>query len=70
MEEEATQVPVAPNKMVLIGDEGVGKTTILSRFMTGQFTDSGNHTKSTAEHRKELSTESGEKVQVSQLVLQ
>lgn len=60
-EEETVQTP---NKIVLIGDEGVGKTTIFARFMKGQFVDSDGHTKSMAEHRKELTTESGKKVQV------
>ena len=53
-----------PNKMVLIGDEDVGKTTIFTRFSKGKFVDSCEKTTAGAEHRKVLTTGNGSKVEV------
>ena len=49
------------NKVVLVGDVGVGKTTIFTRFMTGK--PEGN-THKVSEHEKTLTVD-GEETSVS-----
>lgn len=41
------------NKVVLMGDEGVGKTSMFLRFKTGRFVETTTSTRYQAEHYKE-----------------
>ena len=41
------------NKVVLIGDEGVGKTAMFQRFKYNDFVEQTSHTRYEAEHRRE-----------------
>ena len=40
----SSSVPITGNKIVLLGDSGVGKTCIISRFISGQFDANVNST--------------------------
>ena len=62
--EEGNYSSETSNKVVLIGNQDVGKTTIFSRFKTGRFVNHIEQTKLAAEHCKELTTESGRRVEV------
>ena len=62
--EEGNSACQTANKVVLIGNQDVGKTTIFSRFKTGRFVNNTEQTKVAAEHCKEVTTESGRRVQV------
>lgn len=53
----------ATNKIVLIGDEGVGKTTIFQRFKYDRFVEEISHTRYEAEHCREWDVD-GRTVQV------
>lgn len=52
------------NKVVLVGDEGVGKTSMFLRFKTDRFIETTSSTRYQAEHYKEW-TVRGTKVQVN-----
>ena len=54
----------APNKVVMIGNEGVGKTSLFLRFKTGRFVQTTVQTRYDAEHFKEWSVK-GNSVKVS-----
>ncbi len=41
-----------PDKVVLVGDVGVGKTTLFLRFKTGEFTENTSHNPREGEYRK------------------
>lgn len=41
-----------PDKVVLVGDVGVGKTTIFMRFKTGEFVEGTTHNPRAGEHHK------------------
>lgn len=43
----------SPNKVVMLGNEGVGKTTMFLRFKTGRFVQTTAQTRYNAEHFKE-----------------
>ena len=54
-----------PDKVVLVGDVGVGKTSLFLRFKTGQFQETTpSHNPRDGEHQKEW-TVGGKKVSVS-----
>ena len=42
-----------PNKVVLVGNEAVGKTSIFLRFKTGRFNETTSKTRYDSEHLKE-----------------
>ena len=41
-----------PDKVVLVGDVGVGKTTLFMRFRTGKFVENTTHNPRLGEHSK------------------
>ena len=41
-----------PDKVVLVGDVGVGKTTLFLRFKTGDFVETTSHNPREGEYRK------------------
>lgn len=41
-----------PDKAVLVGDVGVGKTSLFTRFKTGKFPDSPSHNPRDGEYQK------------------
>ena len=63
-QDEATSTPQAmsemdvnlmespPDKVVLVGDVGVGKTSMFVRFKTGQFSENASHNPREGETRK------------------
>lgn len=53
-------------KIVLVGDFGVGKTTIFTRFKTGRATDAALNTRKECECEKKLTVD-GEDISVSLL---
>ena len=55
-------------KVVLVGDEGVGKTTLFLRFKEDKFVEVTQHTRYMAEHSKEW-TVGGQPVKVYYSVL-
>lgn len=55
-----------PDKVVLVGDVGVGKTTLFLRFKTGEFTENTSHNPREGEYHKKW-TAGGREVSVSRL---
>lgn len=53
-----------PDKVVLVGDVGVGKTTLFLRFKTGEFCENHSHNPREGEYHKKWQVE-GEEVSVS-----
>ncbi len=53
-----------PDKAVLVGDVGVGKTSLFMRFKTGKFPDSPSHNPRDGEYQKKWSI-NGSEVSVS-----
>ena len=53
-----------PDKAVLVGDVGVGKTSLFVRFKTGQFSDDVSHNPREGEYQKSWVAE-GKEVSVS-----
>lgn len=56
-----------PDKAVLVGDVGVGKTSLFMRFKTGRFPDSPSHNPRDGEHQKKWNI-NGKEVSVSALI--
>ena len=56
------------DKVVLVGDVGVGKTTLFMRFRTGQFVENTTHNPREGEYHKSWTVQGGE-VSVSTLVV-
>lgn len=54
----------APDKVVLVGDVGVGKTSLFVRFKTGEFTDNVSHNPREGEYQKKWVVD-GKNVSVS-----
>lgn len=50
---DASLTDSIPDKVVLVGDVGVGKTSLFLRFKTGQFEVSTSHNPREGEARKE-----------------
>lgn len=48
------------DKVVLVGDVGVGKTTLFMRFMTGEFVENTTHNPRLGEYHKKWSLNDGE----------
>ncbi len=48
------------NKVVLVGDFGVGKTTIFTRFKTGQASGGDLNTRKECEHSKKITVDGKE----------
>lgn len=55
-----------PDKAVLVGDVGVGKTSLFVRFKTGEFSDNVSHNPREGEYQKKW-TVGGRQVSVSRI---
>ncbi len=49
-----------PDKVVLVGDVGVGKTTLFMRYRTGEFIEHTTHNPRLGEYHKKWKIEDGE----------
>ena len=54
-----------PDKVVLVGDVGVGKTSLFVRFKTGEFTENTSHNPREGEYHKNWQVD-GTQVSVSE----
>ena len=54
-----------PDKVVLVGDVGVGKTSLFLRFKTGEFSESTSHNPREGEYHKKWQV-NGSEVSVSE----
>ena len=54
-----------PDKAVLVGDVGVGKTSLFVRFKTGEFSDNVSHNPREGEYQKKWTVQ-GKEATVSQ----
>ena len=54
-----------PDKVVLVGDVGVGKTTLFLRFKTGEFCENHSHNPREGEYHKKWQVD-GSEVSVSE----
>ncbi len=49
-----------PDKVVLVGDVGIGKTTLFMRFKTGEFIEHTTHNPRLGEYHKKWKLDCGE----------
>ena len=56
-----------PDKVVLVGDVGVGKTSLFLRFKTGEFSENTSHNPREGEYHKQWQL-SGSEVSVSRRI--
>ena len=53
-----------PTKMIVLGDERVGKTSLTIKFTTGQFDDSQPVTLNASYHSKKIDVKDGRKMEL------
>ena len=63
-DKEVNLMESPPDKAVLVGDVGVGKTSLFVRFKTGEFSDNVSHNPREGEYQKKWTVE-GRDVSVS-----